>query len=148
MDPATIITTMGAGLALVDQFRDLVLRWKKQPVTPVTGIARESAGGDAIEIDHAGVIESIPVEKMRLDEWDDVRYQALYSRVKVNWPLYNELFAQNVALSPDETARMNVRMELVRKDLCKDFREMVDIYQRVLQTHLPDHYELYETCPN
>jgi hypothetical protein len=85
---------------------------------------------------------------MHMDEWDDVRYQALYSRIKVNWPLYNQLFAQNVALSPDETARMNVRMEQVKSDLCRDFREMVGLYERVLQTHLPDHYELYETCPN
>jgi hypothetical protein len=83
-----------------------------------------------------------------MDQWDETRYKALSSRVEVNWPLYNEMFARNVALPPDETARMNVRMEQVRKELCNDFREMVSIYERVLGEGLPDHYQLYETCPN
>jgi hypothetical protein len=65
----------------------------------------------------------------------------------VNWKLFNELFAQNVGLAPDETARMNVRMDRTKEELCDDFRQMVGIYERVLGTSLPDHYQLYEVCP-
>ncbi len=147
MDPLGVITTMSLGLNLVDQFRDLVLRFRKQPVTPVSETARQSAQGDSIEIAYRGQVhEEVPAAKLKLDEWDNPRYRALERRIRVNWELFNELFAQNVALAPEDTARLNVRMERAKDELCEDFREMVGMYERVLGTGLPDHYQLFEVC--
>ena len=41
---------------------------------------------------------------------------------------------------------MEQQMESKRKDLCEDFREMVKIYERALDTELGDHYALYDVC--
>jgi hypothetical protein len=44
-------------------------------------------------------------------------------------------------LSPDEAARIKLRMNEIRNDLCADLREMVTISERALgRIALPDHY--------
>jgi hypothetical protein len=37
-------------------------------------------------------------------------------------------------------------MDAMRKDLCRDFREMMNISEQVLGVPLEDHYTLYVTC--
>lgn len=146
MDPVVVITMISSGLALVDQFRDLVLRFRRERVEQVSVTARQSPAGDSIEIDDHGARRSVQANDLKLDQWDEPRCRALERRVKINWDLYNELFAQNVGLAPDETARVTIRAGRVKDELCEDFHEMVGIYERVLGTGLPDHYQLYEVC--
>lgn len=147
MDPLGVITTISLGLTLVDQFRELALRFEKRRVTPVAATARQSESGDALQIAERGhVYQEIAASDLKLDEWDEPRYRALERRVRVNWDYFNELFAQNVGLAPEETARLNIRIERTEDELCEDFREMVGIYERALQIRLPDHYQLYEVC--
>lgn len=142
-----VITAIASGLKLVDQFRDLALRFRGTTPQPPGAIAERK--DDTIQIRRDGnVVQQITSQEMDLDQWDAPRYNALLRRVSINWGLYNELFAQGPLLSVDEQARIKMRMEGIKAELCVDFREMVAIYERTMGTSLPDHYQLYEVCPN
>jgi len=145
MDPATIITTIGLGLKLVDQFRDLAIKFMGKRLDPPSGIAEQAT--DKIQIRYGGTIQKeVKSTDMKMDQWDDIRYKALERRVKSNWDLFHELFSQLPELSVDEKSRIKIRMDRIKGELCEDFREMVRIYERTLSTSLPDHYQLYEVC--
>lgn len=145
MDPISILTAAGLGLKLVDQFRELVLRWRGGRVEPPS--ATVVPVPDGIRIEQRGAPpQTVKPDQVRLDQWDEQRYRALDRRVRLNWEYFNELYAQQVGLAADETARLNVRMNRTKEELCSDFREMVRIYERALNVRLPDHYQLYEVC--
>ena len=145
MDPITIITTISVGLKLVDQFRDLALRFMGKKVQPPSATAEQAA--NSIQVTRAGkVVQQVKSTEIKMDQWDNARYRALERRIRTNWDLFNELFAQMPELASDEKARIKIRMERIKEELCEDFREMVRIYERVLNTSLPDHYQLYEVC--
>jgi len=108
---------------------------------------RVEQSGDGIQIVvGGGEPQQIATADVRLDQWDEPRYRALERRVRINWDLFNELYAQNVAQPPDVEARLNVRMKRVKDELCQDFHEMVGIYEQATGVILPDHYKLYEVC--
>jgi len=147
MDPITIMNTISIGLKLIDQFRELTMRFLgKRPQPPSQTV--EQAGDTIQRRQNGQVVEEISAEQMHLNEWDDARYHALERRVRYNWNYYNELYAQEIALSADERARIRMRMETTRGELCADFREMCEIIERTLGISLPDHYKLYEVCGN
>jgi hypothetical protein len=144
-DPIQIITGISMGLKLVDQFRELALRFMGQrPHAPSASVDQE---GDSLQIkDHGNVVQTIDASQIQVGEMDDVRLNALQRRIKANWELFNELYAQEPLLSMDERARIKMRMHKMQGELCEDFRELVALYERVLGTGLPDHYSLYEVC--
>jgi hypothetical protein len=146
-DPVTVMTTISLGLKLVDQFRDLALRFlNKEPHPP--GATAEQAG-NTFQIRHGGqVTQQIAAGEMNLNEWDDIRVRALQKRVRINWELFYELYSEEPLLSFDERARIKSRMSRINEELCEDFRAMVRIYEDTLGTGLPDHYSLYEVCGN
>jgi len=144
-DPVTIITTIGLGLKLIDQFRDLAIRFMGKKLEPPSETADQTT--NKIEFRHAGkVFREVKVSQMKMDQWDDVRYKALERRIKSNWDLFHELFSQLPELSVDEKSRIKLRMDRIKSELCEDFRQMVCIYERALGTRLPDHYQLFEVC--
>jgi hypothetical protein len=146
IDPISVISTISVALKTVDQFRELVLKFRGKPVTSPSGTVQQS--GDHLHVDHGGgAQQDVGPSDLKLDSWDNARYQALQRRTQINWSLLQEYSAQNVALGPEETARMNVRMQQTEGVLCQDFREMVSIFERALGTSLPDHYRLFEVCP-
>jgi hypothetical protein len=145
MDPITVISTISSGLNLVDKFTDIVRKLRKKEPKPHSVQATEEAG--ALVIKHGGTVaERIGANKLRLNEWDEARYQALEQKVRLQWNQFNALDAQLPTLAVDERIRIEQKMELMRKDLCKDFRQMIDIYEKTLGTNLGDHYSLYQTC--
>ena len=147
VDPITILTTISVGLKLVDSFRELALRFMKIPPRPPSSVADQS--GNSLEIKQNGrIVQTIPAAALNLNQWDEVKYRALERRVKTNWDLFYELFAEEPGLSVDERARIKGKMSRLKDELCTDFREMVRIYERALGTSLPDHYTLYEVCGN
>jgi hypothetical protein len=81
-----------------------------------------------------------------MDQWDSTRYEALKKRIRTQWDIYNDLFANEAGASIQEGARVRADMRRTQTELCKDFKEMVRLYERVLETSLPDHYQLYEIC--
>ena len=145
IDPMTAITTISAGLKLVDQFRELALRFMGS--APKAPPARAEQSGDVIEIKHNGqVTEEVKAEALRLDHWDDVRYRALETRTRLSWTLFNELDTQLPLLAGLQLAQVKLQMENTKQALCVDFWEMVGIYERALGVGLPDHYKLFEVC--
>jgi hypothetical protein len=138
------MTTVSLGLKLVDQFRELGLRILGRPVSAPSGTVERS--GDSLLVrDHGHTVE-ISQDQLQLDQWDDVRYRALDRRIRLNWELYNELFAQEPLLGAVEKAQIRVRLQNMTSELCSDFREVVTIYERALGLSIPDHYQLYELC--
>lgn len=147
LDPITILTTISVGLKLVDQFRDVALRFLGKTPHPPSGVAEQA--GNALQIRYQGQItQQVQATQLNLNEWDETRYRALERRIKTNWDIFYELFSEEPGLSVDERARIKVKLGRIKAELCADFREMVRIYERALGTSLPDHYSLYEVCGN
>jgi hypothetical protein len=144
-DPITVMTAISLGLKIVDQFRDLALRFQGKNVQPPSATVEQT--GNAIHVKQNGTVtNTVTGLQMDLDEWDETRYRALERRVRSNWTLFNDLYAELPELSVDERVRIKLRMDRMEEELCTDFREMVSIYQRTLGISLPDHYTLYEVC--
>lgn len=175
IDPITAMTTISAGLKLVDEFRSLALRFRKKKDEEksrgeifnggidgeyVREVGKErrivaepepsttvEQSKDAIEIKVNGqVTERVKSTDIRLDGFEEERYNALEKRVKINWTLFHELYSQLPLLYPLEKAQIEIRMERIKNELCQDFREMVKIYNNVLGISLDDHYSLYKVC--
>ena len=147
MDPLTVLTLISAGLKLVDQFREMVIRWRGQAPTPPGGRAEQS--GTALEVRRGGQLtERIEAAQVRMDQWDQQRFDALSKRIRTNWGIFNDLFAAEAGSPAQEGARIRADMRQIQETLCQDFREMVKLYERALNTSLPDHYQLFEVCSN
>jgi hypothetical protein len=144
MDPLSIITMIGAGLKLIDEFRDLAIKFRGQQPTPPSGKAEKV--GSAVEVSQGGTTQRIDASQLHMDQWDEVRSKALSDRIKTNWDIYNDLFSSEAGASAQEGARIRADMHKVQETLCHDFKEMVALYQRALGISLPDHYQLYEVC--
>jgi hypothetical protein len=147
MDPLSVITLISSGLKLVDQFRELAIRFRGgQPSPP--GAKAEQAGS-ALEVSHGGVVtQKIEATELHMNEWDTTRFEALRKRIRTNWDIFNDLFTNEAGASLQEGARIRADMRKTQETLCQDFREMIGIYQRTLGASLPDHYQLYEVCGN
>jgi hypothetical protein len=145
VDPITVISTISSGLALVDKFTDIVRKLRKEQPKPYSVQAAQEANALVIR-SRGAVAEKIDASELHLNEWDDARYQALQAKVRLQWGQFNALDAQLPTLAIDEKVRIEQRMELMRKELCGNFRQMIDIYEKTLGTSLSDHYSLYLSC--
>ena len=127
----------------MDEFRNMILRWREKKVEPPGFLAEQVA--DSIQIvDRIGRSTGLEAKSsdLKLDEWDSTRYNTLDRRAKINWNLVKELYVQEVYASLAEKPIIHVRMERIKDELCRDFREMVAIYERALGINLPDHYQV------
>jgi hypothetical protein len=145
IDPVSTIAAIGSGLSLVDKFVDLVRKLRSGKQQPHRVEAIPEAGALVIRRD-GQVVERVSAQQLNLNQWDAARFDALRQRVSSMWNQFNGLYGQLPNLSVDEQVRIKQRMESMRHDLCKDFREMVDISEKVLGVALDDHYALYSTC--
>ena len=145
VDPLTVMTLISSGLKLVDQFRELAIRFRKQQPTPPS--ARAEQAGSALEVRHNGTVTAkIEATQLHMDQWDTTRFEALRKRIRTNWDIFNDLFTSEAGASALEGAKIRAEMRNVQETLCRDFKEMVGLYERTLGTSLPDHYQLFEVC--
>jgi hypothetical protein len=145
MEPLSIMAAIGAGLSLVDKFVDLVKKLRGAEVTPHR--VQTAQVRDTLEVRSDGrVVERVTASQLQLNAWDEPRFKALSERVSSQWNQFNAMYAKLPDLAVDEQARIEQRMEGMRKSLCKDFREMLQISEAVLGVPLEDHYTLYSTC--
>jgi hypothetical protein len=145
VDPLSVITLVSSGLKLVDQFRELAIRFLGKAPTPPSGRAEQV--GTALEVRQGNqVTQKVEANQIRMDQWDTPRYDALYKRIQTNWTIYNDLFTSEAGASALEGARIRADMRNTQNTLCNDFREMVRLYERALGISLPDHYQLFEVC--
>jgi hypothetical protein len=146
-DQERVINAMSVGLKLVDQFHELAMYFMGKTPQPRSGIAEQA--GNTLQVVYSGhIAHVIQATQLNLNEWDDTRYRSLERRTKISWNLFHELYAEEPALPPEEQARIKVRMERIKEELCEDFNEMIKIYERTLGIALPDHYTLPEVCQN
>jgi hypothetical protein len=145
VDPLTTLSAIGAGLRLVDRFVDLVRKMRRGEERPHRVEATQEAKALVIKKDGQEV-ERVETNQLRLNEWDGPRFEALRQRVASLWNQFNGLYAQLPNLSVDEQVRLQQRMEQMRQELCRDFREMIVIAEQTLGVSLQDHYTLYQTC--
>lgn len=144
MDPMTVMTIVAAGLGLVDKFYDLAKKIKGEVVGPHS--VQILPVQDKLVIQDHGRTEEIAASELRLGEFDQVRHDALWQRVKINWQRFNGLDVQRALAAADEKVRLEIQMDQLKGDLCPDFRELVGMYEKILARHLPDHYSLYDVC--
>jgi hypothetical protein len=145
IDPITAISTISSGLNLVDKFTDIVRKLRREKPKPFS--VEASQEGDALVIKRRGVVaEKIDANNLHLNKWDEVRYSALEKKVYLVFGQFNDLDSKLPTLAVDERVRIEQKMELMRQDLCKDFHEMIDIYENTLGVGLDDHYSLFQTC--
>ena len=145
MDPISTITLISSGLKLIDQFRELAIRFRGDVPAPPSARAEQS--GTTLEVRHGSqVTQRVDANQLHMDQWNIPRYQALTTRIRSNWNIYNDLFSSEVGASAQEAARIRNDMQSVQQTLCRDFKEMVKLYEDTLGTNLPDHYKLYEVC--
>ncbi|HXB54850.1 MAG TPA: hypothetical protein VN461_08715 [Vicinamibacteria bacterium] len=145
VDPVTAMSAIAAGLGLVDKFVDLVRKARKGDERPYRVEAKQE-GGALVILRDGEVKERVQPDQLKLNEWDGPRFEALRARVNSLWGQFNGLYAQLPNLSVDEQVRLQQRMNQMKQDLCRDFREMMNISERVLGVPLEDHYTLYTTC--
>ena len=127
IDPITIMTAISLGLKVVDQFRDLAIRVSGKKPDPPSAIAEKT--GATIQIRHrGGFVQEVTASQIHLNEWDDKRYQALERRVKSNWSLFNDLYAETPELAVDERVRIKLRMERIQGELCIDFSNCLGLH--------------------
>jgi hypothetical protein len=145
MDPLSIITIISSGLKVIDQFQEMAMKFFGRNPTPPSGKAEQS--GTALEIKHDNVVyQKVESSELKMDQWDTVRYEALNKRIRSNWNIYNDLFVSEAGSSAQEGARIRNDIRNTQEVLCRDFKEMVKLYERTLGASLPDHYQLYEVC--
>jgi hypothetical protein len=145
IDPIPVISKISSGLNLVDKFTDIVRKLHKEQ--PKVFSVQASREGNALVIKRNGAVaEEIDANRLRLNKWDEIRYNALEKKVYLVFGQFNELDVQLPTLAVDERVRIQQKMELMRQDLCRDFKQMIDIYENTLGVNLGDHYSLYQTC--
>ena len=145
MDPMTVIATITAGLKLVDQFSDLTRKLLGRPAKE--NRVNVSSEESKITIQEKGVsdIEVRPSD-LALGEFDKIRHDALFARVHANWELYFGISTKVPLAADDEKVRLTAKMNVIKGELCDDFRQLVRMYELVLRTSLADHFSLYDVC--
>ena len=145
MDPLSLISTISTCLNIIDKFVGISERLSKKPEKPHSVEARQV--NDKLEILRDGKIaEEIKANQLKLNHWDQIRFDTLKKKVDRNWRKYNT-FDERLTIAPiSEKANLEIEMDDLRKDLCCDFREMIKIFEVTLGLPLSDHYTLYSVC--
>ena len=145
MDPIAVIGAVSSGLGLVDKFVTLVGKLRSQDSKPFK-VETKQEGNNLVIRESGNVVETITPPQIQLNEFDGPRFEALKRRVTSLWNQFNGLYGQLPTMSVDEQVRIREKMEQMRRELCQDFREMIDISEKVLGVPLHDHYTLHRTC--
>lgn len=145
MDPITVLTTISGVLNLVDRFTGLTRKFFGKESRPHSVTARQRS--DVLEIEANGrIAERIHANSLQMSEWDERRYKTLERKVDRNWNIYNDIDEELPIASPEEKARLKQKLKGILSELCKDFREMMDINEKTLGIALGDHYSLDVAC--
>ena len=145
MDPLTAIGAISATLGLVDKFVTLVEKLRSKERKPFKVETKQEA--NALVIRREGtVVETVTSAQLMMNEFDEARFNALKKRVTSLWNQFNGLYGQMPTMAVDEQVRIQEKMDDMRSQLCQDFREMIEISEKVMGVSLGDHYSLYRTC--
>lgn len=144
MDAVALLTLIGSGLTMVDEFYDAEMRAKGAKVGDHS--VQVNARGQTLIVSDHGYEQEIAASRLQLAEFDRLRHDALLARLRSNWGKYNELDVERSSATEPRKAGIGRELASLRDELCPDFRELVRIYESVLQRSLPDHYTLYEVC--
>jgi hypothetical protein len=116
-----MLTLIGSGLTMVDEFYDSATSSAGQHSVRVA-----ARGGGLVVADH-GYEQEILAASLRLADFDRLRHDTLYARIKTNWAEYNSLDLKRSKASPRERRTIASQMSGLRDELCPDFRELVSI---------------------
>ncbi len=144
MDAVAMLTLIGSGLTMVDEFYDAEMRAKGAKAGDHS--VQVNARGQTLIVSDHGYEQEIAASRLQLAEFDRLRHDALLARLRSNWGKYNELDVERSSATESRKADIGRELASLRDELCPDFRELVRIYESVLQRSLPDHYTLYEVC--
>lgn len=136
-----LVQTVGSGLNLINEFREKTLKLLGKPdVTPALRFVQDR---DRLQITQKSVVKK--KTKVR-NNWEESRYKALRKRIKSNWEQYNDIYGELPTKSADEKARLKQVLNSIKEELCQDFREMIQLFQRVTDINVNEYRLLYEVC--
>ena len=144
VDPLSVMIAISSGLSLVDKFYDLTKKILGQKATSHSVQVRKD--GESIVVEEGGHKQEIRASDLKLSEFDQRRHDTLKRKIDLNWVQYNTIDEELVISAADEKARLRLKRDRIKEELCKDFRELVSMYERVLGRGLPDHYSLRDIC--
>lgn len=145
MDPISVLTAISTTLGIVDKFTDLVKTFRGEDVTEHS--VKTEQDGEYIKIFHDGhVAENIHFSAFNMSEWDDKRYETLKRKIDTSWSMFNDIDEEIPMAAADEKSRLKQKLEKIRRELCVDFRELIDLHERTLGVPLGDHYSLHRVC--
>jgi hypothetical protein len=159
IDPLTTISAISAGLKLIEQFREVALRAMgrqgSEPSVTVRTRHHQTAGGPErsnggtvdLEIKRrGGPTEIVRSSDLRMGAWDQQRYDTLQSVVGILFEQFNSLETQAVMTSGLQQIQIKQQMDVIKKQLCPKFREMLKLYEQTLGVNLEDHFALFSVC--
>ena len=160
IDPITTISTISAGLKLIEQFRTTALKVMgktgSEPSVTVNTEGDEDGTRDSedapaapakLEIRRNGQLAAtVRAEDLRMGEWDQQRYETLQRIVGLRFEQFNELDKDYVLAAALQKVQIKQQMDQVKTELCLKFREMLNLYERTLGVPLGDHFSLYSVC--
>jgi hypothetical protein len=143
----SVIGQVIEGVQKVRRFRELALLVRRGEESLFGYAAQRSPSEDSLEFLRDGqIVATVPVADLRISNWNGTSYRALSQRVEANLKLLIETFERDVALAPDESARMSARMQVMIEELCRDIQAIIHQSEMVLGITLPDGYQLHEVC--
>jgi hypothetical protein len=144
MEPMMIVQAISAGLGVVNQFIGMV-RQRRDGVTEK--VPQVEVSGDGVRVPTtAGGVEFVPTESIRWHEFDKARYDSLERRIRKNWLLYNRIYGSMVDADIAEKARLEGRLDDCQSELCRDLREVTELYERTLGVSMAVSSSLANIC--
>jgi hypothetical protein len=103
----TVLTTIATSLNIVDKFVALADRFLGRETKSHSVEAKQV--GDKLQIVGDGqVAEEITITSLRLNEWDQMRFETLKRRVDEYWKQYNKIYGDLPLSATDEKARLRI----------------------------------------
>lgn len=136
-----VIQRIGSGMNFITDFREKTLKiLGKSEIAPGLRFAQ---GKDTLQIRQRGAVKKKVKVKNELEE---SRYKALKKRIKSYWDQYNDIFGELPTKSVDEKARLKQVLNGIKEELCRDFREMIKLFEDAIDANLDEYRLLYEVC--
>lgn len=157
IDPLTVISTIAAGLKLIEQFREMMHR--RQGTTPTepsvtvktvedrSAPSTDAGKSAALEVQRNGqTVAHVGPKQVQMGKWDQERYETLKKIVDMRMAKLNALDVEAAMQSGVNLANLRLQMEQEKAELCPKFREMLAIYEKALGIPLGDHFSLESIC--
>jgi hypothetical protein len=141
VDAIALLSTISSFLNIIDQFIGISGKLPSKHT-----VQSKQENGKLIIFQDDTPVKNIDARQVKLNHFDQIRFEALQERVDLLWKQYNGIYSVLPTASDDERIRLEQKMDKFRKDLCRDFQEMIKIFEATLDLRLTDIYTIHSVC--